>query len=321
MDTGSLPEGYAPELGARASSDNDLSVVDMVRVLIQYKWWSICTTIAILGLAITYAFTVTPTYRAETILAPSGGGGGGIGSMISQFGGSLSGLAGLVGMGGSGSKSNKLTRGEALTSLTSNAHIQGFIAAENLLPVLFENLWDAEESEWLVESEVDIPTLSDGFDMFRNRILKVSEDPTTGIVNLSIEWKDPVLAADWANKLVGTLNANLREKVIKQSDKTIEFLNQELERTKVMELRQAVFFMIEQQIGDKTSARVQEEFAFKIINPAIAADRDKYISPDRPLIIGGGLIIGILGGIFVAFLAYAAVHLRKEFISRNTADT
>jgi hypothetical protein len=255
-------------------------------------------------------------YRAETILAPQRGAPQGLGSMISQFGGSLSGLAGLVGMGGAGSRSSKLTRGEALTSLTSNAHIQGFIESENLLPVLFENLWDAEQGQWAVESPADIPTLSDGYDLFRNKLLTVAEDPITGIVELSIEWKDPVLAADWANTLVAMLNESLREKVMLESDKTIDFLNQELERTKVVELRQAIFFMIEQQIGDKTSARVQDEYAFKIINPAIASDPDKYVSPDRTFIIGAGAMIGLFGGVIMAFLAYAFVHLRSEFKAR-----
>lgn len=318
MDTGTLQEGYAPELGARASSDNDLSVVDMVRVLVEYKWLSMLTTVAAVAIAVAYAFTVTPMYRAETILAPVRGAPAGLSGMISQFGGSFSGLAGMIGMGGAGSRNSKLTRGEALTSLTSNAHIQGFIASENLLPVLFENLWDPEEKKWLVEDEADIPTLSDGYDLFRNKLLKVNEDPITGIVNLSIEWKDPVLAANWANDLVAMLNERLRERTMIESDKTIDFLNQELERTKVVELRQAIFFMIEQQIGDKTSARVQDEYAFKVINPAIAADPDKYVSPDRPLIIGAGVVIGILGGIFVAFIAYAAAHLRKEYAARKT---
>lgn len=293
----------------------------MVQVLLRFKWVCIGTFTVVVGLAVAYAFTATPMYKAETILAPQRGAPQGLGSMISQFGGSLSGLAGLVGMGGAGSRNSKLTRGEALTSLTSNANIQGFIESQNLLPVLFENLWDADKGEWTVESPADIPTLSDGYDLFRNKLLKVSEDPITGIVNLSIEWKDPDLAADWANALVARLNESLREKVMLESDKTIDFLNQELERTKVVELRQAIFFMIEQQIGDKTSARVQDEYAFKIINPAIAPDPDKFVSPDRTLIIGGGIMVGLLGGIIMAFMAYAFMHLRSEFRARSAGNT
>lgn len=317
MDTGTLPESFSPGLSSTTGqNEKDLSVVDMVQVLLRFKWVSIGTFVAVLGLAIAYAFTATPMYRAETILAPQRGAPQGLGSMISQFGGSLSGLAGLVGMGGAGSRNSKLTRGEALTSLTSNAHIQGFIESENLLPILFENLWDAEQQEWAVESPDDIPTLSDGYDLFRNKLLTVAEDPITGIVELSVEWKDPVLAANWANTLVAMLNESLREKVMLESDKTIDFLNQELERTKVVELRQAIFFMIEQQIGDKTSARVQDEYAFKIINPAIASDPDKYVSPDRTFIIGAGAMIGLFGGVIMAFLAYAFIHLRSEFKAR-----
>ena len=155
-----------------------------------------------------------------------------------------------------------------------------------------------------MESPDEIPTLSDGFDLFTN-LLSIQEDTLTGIITLSITWKDPQQAADWANKLVETLNARLRAKAISESDKTIEVLNQELERTKIVELRQAIFFMMEKQIGDKTGARVQEEYAFTFINRAIPPDADKYISPNRPVIIAGGLIAGLIAGIFAAFFAHA----------------
>ena len=42
---------------------------------------------------------------------------------------------------------------------------------------------------------------------------------------------------------------------------------------------------------------VREEYAFKIIDPAVSADRDDYIWPNAPLI----LIVGLLGGFVIGF--------------------
>ncbi|MGI9308437.1 MAG: Wzz/FepE/Etk N-terminal domain-containing protein [Gammaproteobacteria bacterium] len=307
-------EANAPLATQANNSDSDLlSIVDLVQILLRYKVAVIAIFLLFSISATVYAFAATPIYRAEITLAPSrGGAGGSIGSMISQFGGALGGLAGMVGMS-RGSAGSGLTRGEALTSITSTSHLQDFIKSRNLLPVLFPEIWDPDSREWTVSSESDIPTLSDGYDLFSNKIMDVTEDPITGIVNLSIEWSDPELAAEWANELVGLLNSRLRAKSIDESDRTIKFLNQELEQTKVVELRQAIFFMIEQRIGEKTSARVKEEYAFKIINPALAPDADKFVSPDRPFIILMGLLSGAIAGIFGAFLVYAIGRLRQEY--------
>ncbi len=75
--------------------------------------------------------------------------------------------------------------------------------------------------------------------------------------------------------------------------------------------------MMEQQVSSKTTARVQDEFAFKIINPAIAPDPDKYVRPKRATIIAAGFVLAPLGGILIAFLAFAIAHLRREYKKSN----
>jgi len=305
LETQSTSEGV--QLGG-----SDLSLVDMIRVLSRFKILVISVILVVFGGSIFYAYTATPIYRAETTLAPMRGSGG-VGGLISQFGGALGSLAGMVGMSGSTSAGGKLMRGEAYASLVSTSQIQSFIAEENLLPVLFSDIWDAEKEEWLVDEELDIPTLSDGYDLFMNEILVAAEDPATNLVILSVEWTDPVQAAEWANKLVGNLNSRLRSKAIESADKTIDFLNQELERTKVVELRQAIFYMMEQQVSSKTTARVQDEFAFKIINPAVAPDLDKYVRPERGFIVITGLFLGLFAGLIAAFLAFAISKLRDDY--------
>ncbi len=295
--------------------ESDLTVYEIVQVIIRYRNIAIAIALSILIGSIAYAVTATPIYRAEITLAPArGGSSGGLSSLISSFGGALGGLASMAGMMGMGTQGSRLIRGEASLALTSTSHIQGFIAENNLLPVLFEDLWDPENKEWLVNSDEDIPTLSDGYDLFIE-IIEQNEDITTGIIVLAVEWKDPGLATDWANNLVGSLNARLRAKKIRDTDKTIDFLTQELERTKITALRQSIYFMIEQNIGNKTTARVQDEFAFKIINPAIVPDQDKYVHPKRLFIIFIGTLVGIVAGVLGAFFAYAISQLRKEYES------
>jgi hypothetical protein len=320
-DTNPLNE---PAANAKPQSSNlepDLSLYEIIQVLLDYRTLAIAITTTILIGSTVYAFTATPIYRAEITLGPARGQSGGLSSMISSFGGALGGLASMagIGAGGGGSQGSRLMRGEAKIALVSPSHIQGFITDNNLLPILFESKWDAEMGVWIDESPEAIPTLSDGYDIFTNRILKLEVDPLTNILVLAVEWKDPDLAASWANDIVGSLNAALRAKAIRDTDKTNDFLTQELERTKVLELRQAIFYMIERNIGSKTTARVSDEFAFKIIDPALAPDEDKYIHPEKGFIIFLGLLSGLVAGIFGAFFAYAITRLRNEYLLKLRA--
>jgi len=309
----SQPEIKPTSLEALQSGtgDNELSIAELTRVLVSYRLLVAAVAIVFLLGSVFVAFTATPQYKAESILASNQGAGSGIGGMLSNFGGSVGSIAGLMGVN-LGTAASRQNKGVALRTLTASSHIYSFIQSENLLPVLFSGRWDEENEKWLVDSPDEVPTLSDGYDVFTNKLLNIQEDQMTGIITLSITWKDPAQAADWANKLVEALNARLRQRAIANTDKTIEVLNQELERTKILELRQAIFFMIEKQIGDKTGARVQEEYAFTFVNRAIPPDADKYISPNRTLIIGGGLMIGIIAGIFAAFFAHAILRTDRS---------
>ena len=55
----------------------------------------------------------------------------------------------------------------------------------------------------------------------------------------------------------------------------VEYLNQELEKTNVAELRQAIYRLIEAQIKQKTLARLRDEYVFRVLDPAAPPDSDE----------------------------------------------
>ena len=52
-----------------------------------------------------------------------------------------------------------------------------------------------------MEIQEDVPTEKKQLKLSKS-ILSVVEDKKSGLINLSISWKDPEVAADWANDLV-----------------------------------------------------------------------------------------------------------------------
>lgn len=70
---------------------------------------------------------------------------------------------------------------------------------------------------------------------------------------------------------------------------------------------------MESQIKNKMMANVQEQFSFKVIDPAALMDEDAYVQPKRPLIMALGLIAGLILGIVFAFVRNAALE-KRHFI-------
>lgn len=247
---------YYPPMGYDA--EDEISLIDLWRVLAARKWmifW--LTTLFTVG-GVGYALKAPNVYKAVAVLAPvkDGGGGGQMAALASQFGG-LASLAG-VNLGGGGGSTD-----QAIAILNSRKFINRFIAEEQLMPLLFEEQWDAEAKQWLVgggdaeggaisalqegtaallsmvkeslisllstkQSSVEqgadlnkgdqgIPSEWDAYNAFSSTV-STSADKKSGMVNLSVEWSDPELAAAWANKLVVRLNQHLKQEAVQQAE-------------------------------------------------------------------------------------------------------
>ena len=107
-------------------------------------------------LGVTAAFVMTPVFRATVLMAPArlGEDTNRLRGLGSQFG-SLAAFAGV-------SYKESARNEEALAILKSRLFMERFIESQNLLPVLFEGLWDEERSSWDVSDPADIPSLADG---------------------------------------------------------------------------------------------------------------------------------------------------------------
>ncbi|NND55478.1 MAG: hypothetical protein HKN56_10985 [Gammaproteobacteria bacterium] len=285
----------------------ELTFIELIRVLTEYRLVVLGVSVVVIIIALLFAFLSKPVYRAEVLIAPadeSSASAGGISSIMSRIGG-IAGLGGLSRF----ARQDALTQG--MVTLGSPQFAREYIKEKNLLPVLFAGKWDAENEEWTVTDKDDIPNLADGYMLFKKEILDVVEEDT-GVVTVAIEWYDPELAAEWANELVSRLNQKLRVRAIEESNHTIEYLNQEAEKTRIVELRQAIYFMIENQINLRTMANVREEFSFKVISSAIAPEEDQFVRPNRLFILIIALVIGPALGVFFSFLIFAIKRIRAE---------
>lgn len=193
---------------------------------------------------------------------------------------------------------------EAIALLRSRYFIEQFIEEENLLPVLFADRWDAATQSWQQSFMKKVPTLGMGFYEFDRGIRRIGEDRSTGLVVLTIDWRDRYQAAEWARKLVARVNEHMRLRAIEEAQRSIQYLERERDRTGVVEVQQAIYRLIEDQIKTIMLANVREEFAFRIIDPGVIPDDDDFIRPKRVLIIVLGFVLGLFVGIVFVFFKY-----------------
>ncbi len=239
----------------------------------------------IVGIAVYFlSALLQPVYQSDVLVVPAEeSGGGSLSSLLSGFGG----LGRLAGIGAAGTS----RKDEALAMLRSRTFVSRFIDENNGYALLYPKQWDVDNDTWNSSTKVP-PSFQRAHLLFTTSVMSVQEDNETGTIRISMKLKDRVAAAEWANAVVRQLNETFREQVSAESQKSIDYLNGELENTSSVELRQVIHRMIEAQIQSIMLANVRKDFVFRIIDPAAISDADNNVSPRRALLAFLGLIIG-----------------------------
>jgi uncharacterized protein involved in exopolysaccharide biosynthesis len=284
-------------------------VLDVELIISRYwrrRWFIASASLivaALLGLA---ALLMRPVYESNVVLAPvtTQQGLGALSSALGQLGG----LASLVGVnvGESDSRTE-----EAMAVLRSRKFTEAFIRELNLMPELYPDKWDAATGKWKT-GDARVPTAERAYDLFDKRVRSVTKDKKTGLVTLTIEWTDRTQAASWANTLVQRLNGEMRDRAIAEASASIGYLQHELDNTVQVDTRQAINRLIEAKIQQRMVANVTQEYAFRVVDPAVVADADRPLRPKKLQMAVGGLLAGF-------FLALALIPILDRWGTRAIA--
>ena len=279
----------------------EFGVVEILRFLLSYKKFIFLFTSIFTLLAMGYSLLLQPIYTSQVTmmevsedLSSSSGLSGGFASTFSNL---------PLGLSFGSSEGSKAL--QTLAILQSRTFIEDFIKEKNLLIILFDEEWDQSKNAWKDEPF----DLHDGYIAFKG-FFNISKDIKTELYTLTIEWKDPGQAADWANSLIEKINLSMRLKSINEAERNILFLEQELEKNTLMNPQNMLYNLIEEQTKSKMLANVQEQHVFVIIDKAIPAkERSK---PERRKITIFGFLIGFILSIVFVYLTNYIQVLKTE---------
>jgi uncharacterized protein involved in exopolysaccharide biosynthesis len=265
-------------------SEDEIDFWELWDILWAEKWWIIGASLLFGVVGAGYSLILPPVYDAKVVLSPvQQTQASGASSLLAQFA-PIAGIAGI-------SASPQL----GLATLQSTQFAEDFIIRNELLPVLVE---DAEKT----------PDIRDGVRVFQKNVAKISSEVKTGLVTITVSWKDPVVAADWANELAKSANDTLRDRALATAERNLAYLKTELPATTSITVQQSIGRLLDQEMQTVMLARGNPEYAFKVIDPAKVPKRRS--GPKRTQIT----VISLLAGGFLGFLF---VYIRRAIRSRR----
>jgi uncharacterized protein involved in exopolysaccharide biosynthesis len=238
---------------------------------------------ALVGLV--WGLIAAPVYEVKIIAAPVEPEMEGAGALSGQVG-----LASLVGMRPAGRVSRK---DEAIAIFNSQSFLYAFVTELNLMPLLFG---DRSGVSWrsLVGLEKKPPRLADAFRLLQDEVLSIAEERRSGLVEITVRWRDPEITAAWARELISRLNTTMQARAQERAIREMDFLRTELKRTDTVEVKQAVFRLMESQLKTLMLANVSDNFALRVIDPPIAPDPEDDVGLSLTARVAVGLLSGAL---------------------------
>lgn len=297
----------------KITTKDELDLTEIWNALWAGKSLILITVIMFSSCAALYALKLPNIYKASTLLSPAGEHAGGMSNLSSQFGG----IASLAGIDLSSGGIDKT--GLALEVIKSRKFITNFIEKHELLvPLMGVNRWNSKTNtlefdsdvynehsgEWIDLDGKDEPSTWESFQAFR-KLLLVSKDAESGMIEISIEHFSPYTAEQWLLWLVEDINKTMRQQDKNDARNRIDFLKNKLKEIQIADMQTVFYQLIEEQTKTIMLAEVTDEYVLKTIDPANVPDEKNR--PKRAIIVILGAILGALLGVLFVFLRYLGV--------------
>jgi len=251
------------------------------------------------------SFSSPNVYRAQVLMVEAeqigGSGSGGASGLIN----SILGNTGLSPMfGGFSSSTNS-----KIAVLESRKFTESFVLEYKLLPKIFPDKWDTNKNVWKGAP----PSLWDAYFLISKKLRTVDHDIRKGLITLTIDTNDPQLSMEIANQMVAAINNYIRQESIIETNETIDYLQVELSKTTIVDIKRSLNSLLEDQLKTVMVASTKEEFAFKVIDPAYAPD--KKFAPYRALIMVVSTALSGILSLIIIFIKLMLARQKSQFFS------
>ena len=166
--------------------------------------------------------------------------------------------------------------------------------------MLYADRWDSTKQAWKSADPSQVPSLDEAVEKLRRELIDIEIDKVTGLLSVSFEARDRRAVAKWTTNYIDLANRAIRGRTTAESERSLEFLNRELQETQPVAVQQAIYGLIQSQLNSKMLASVREEYAFRTIDNATEPSVKR---PERPVRRAYAVVGAFLGMLLGAILA------------------
>lgn len=308
-----IPMGALPRYPARRSRKrtNRFGWPECRKAILKYKWF-ILVAVLIAGIS---PFIGTQMrgriYRAEAVIAPKSG--------VEK---TTSGFLSLLGNRGLRRRWQNMNRTDEeaaylkISMIARSLRFGQYIYdkyGQELIPLVFFRDWDSENNRWRWGRRV--PT--------KQMIVRqlgwfalIMKDKRSEFIHVHSVHPEPETAKYLVDLYLKALSEFLRNETITEARNLQHFLAETAHNTSDVLLREKLYEMLEQAQSKELFAYAHTPYGFKIIDPAVVPDKDKYIRPKyfrrcatnivSMLLLAAGLAIS------VEFIRYARPYITDK---------
>jgi len=244
-----------------------------VRVLLNYLFKnfliSLFAIFILWALALTYIYFL-PNYYSSNLVVTA------VKSDSESLSSQAGGLAALAGfnMDSSSEKEKKV----AFSIIKSKKFISSFIDKNMLAEVLFAGIayddstnkiiYDTEKLKYYSDNSHSLAVKKLLIDKFVEA-LYIEEDSRTSTISISFFTVSPILARDVPQKIVDEINDIMRTDALEETERSIIFLESELETNPNVSVKLSLGTILEKQLEKKILNEVRTDYFFKTIDPTV----------------------------------------------------
>jgi uncharacterized protein involved in exopolysaccharide biosynthesis len=298
--------------------DDEIDLKELFSVLWAGKKLIIAITGVFAVISVIYALSVPNQYKASALLAPAQQQSGGLSGAL----GDLGGLAALAGVNIGGESGEAQIAQEIMRSW---GFIAQFVTENNIAVEVFaadgwdsknnqlsidDDLYDTETQRWVRNPPAGKTVNPTSWELYEKFIedISISADKKTGLITLSVEYFSPYLAKQWVDQLIVAINQHMQQRKLQMVNSNIEYLEAQILKTPIAEMKEVFYTIIEEQIKGKMLAEASPEYVFVTVSPAMVPEEKSQ--PKRALICILGVLLG--GMLSVAFVLIRYYGFSRE---------
>lgn len=302
----------------RVSTNEDLSFVDIFKIIYKGKLLIILTTFIFSVGAVFFSLSLENRYTSSTKLIASNKYSQ-ASSLSSQFG-DIASVAGISLPDSQDDSSTILTKLNSLDFLTrlieNNREIVPKIVAPEYYDfekgILFIDPedYDMKNNKWIREPSPPfkvIPSYQEVHKIFQE-IVNIDYDKKTAIFSISVEHISPIFAYELLSMIISEFNELEQKKDINEAEKAILYLQDQAMQITVNDINKNINDLIEVHLNTLMTAEISEYYKLEPINLPFIPEEKSW--PSRAIICIISFIFGLTISIFYVLISGV---IKREF--------